>query len=110
MIPYVISWYDGENSKSYYLTDFKNSIIMIKTAIKEIMIKKYDNYIIYIHNLTNFDAIFLLKILADLGEIKPIIHHENLISINFKFNNYKFSVLSNPLNIHVIQKMACPRN
>jgi hypothetical protein len=61
---------------------------MIKTAIKDIMIKKYDNYKIYIHNLGGFDGIFFLKILGDLGQIKPIIHNGDLISIEFKFKGY----------------------
>jgi hypothetical protein len=38
--------------------------------------------------MAGFDAIFLLKILVELGNIKPIIHHGELISINFKFKNY----------------------
>jgi hypothetical protein len=52
------------------------------------MAKKHDNYKVYIHNMAGFDAIFLLKILVELGNIKPIIHHGELISINFKFKNY----------------------
>jgi DNA polymerase type B, organellar and viral len=64
---------------------------MLTQAIKDLMIKKYDNYKVYIHNLANFDAIFLLKILTELGQIKPIIHHGDLISINFKFNNYNIT-------------------
>jgi DNA polymerase type B, organellar and viral len=52
------------------------------------MVKKYDNYQIYIHNMAGFDGIFLLKILTELGNIKPIIHNGDLISINFKFKNY----------------------
>lgn len=64
---------------------------MIIACIKDIMIKKYDNYKIYIHNLSNFDGIFLLKILAELGDIKPIIHHDDLISIGFKFNGYNLT-------------------
>ena len=44
MIPYVISFYDGENIFSYYLTDFENSNLLIKSAIKDLMVKKYDNY------------------------------------------------------------------
>jgi len=87
-IPYCICWYDGENYYSYYLSDFNNSLDMIIQAIKDIMIKKYDNYKIYIHNLSNFDAIFLLKILAGMGFCKPIIHHDNIISIQFNFNGY----------------------
>lgn len=87
-IPYCICWFDGENSFSYYLSDFNNSVDMIKASIKDIMINKYDNYKIYIHNLSNFDAIFLLKILAEIGNCKPIIHHDTIISIQFDMNGY----------------------
>lgn len=90
-IPYCISWYDGEKSKSYYILDSKSSNDMLIQAIKDIMIKKYDNYNVYIHNLSRFDGIFLLKILANLGQIKPLIHHGDLISIGFKFNNYNIT-------------------
>jgi hypothetical protein len=55
------------------------------------MIKKYNNYQVYIHNLAKFDGIFLLKILANLGKVKPIIHHNDLISIGFIFNNYNIT-------------------
>jgi len=61
---------------------------MITQAIKDLMIKKYDNYKIYVHNLARFDAIFLLKILINLGKVKPIIHNRELISIDFKLNDY----------------------
>jgi hypothetical protein len=61
---------------------------LLTQAIKDLMVKKYDNYKIYIHNMAGFDSIFLLKILVGLGTIKPIIHHGELISINFKFKNY----------------------
>jgi hypothetical protein len=61
---------------------------MIINCIKEIMIKKYDNYKIYIHNFSGFDGIFLLKILANLGECKPIIPKGKIISIRFKLNGY----------------------
>ena len=91
MIPYCISWYDGENNYTYYLSNYKSSEDMIIHAIKDLMIKKYDNYIIYIHNLSGFDGIFLLKILVELGNIKPIIHHGDIISIGFKFNSYNIT-------------------
>jgi DNA polymerase type B, organellar and viral len=55
------------------------------------MIKKYDNYKIYIHNLARFDGIFLLRILANLGECKPIIHNDKLITIGFKLKDYNIS-------------------
>jgi hypothetical protein len=64
---------------------------MLTQAIKDLMVKKYDNYNVYIHNLSRFDGIFLLKILVGIGEVKPIIHHGDLISIDFKFRNYNLT-------------------
>jgi len=88
MIPYLIKWFDGEIENSYFIKDFESSELMIIQAVKDLMVRKYDNYQVYIHNLANFDGIFLLKILTELGDIKPIIHHKDLISIGFKFNGY----------------------
>jgi hypothetical protein len=82
-VPYVICIFDGENKYSYSLLDYKNSDVMLVTAIKNIMCKKYDNYKVYIHNMSGFDGIFLLKLLANLGECQPIIHNDKIISITF---------------------------
>jgi hypothetical protein len=87
-VPYCVCWYNGESSKSYFIHKFINRKEIITQAIKDIMVKKYDNYKIYIHNLSGFDGIFLLKILAELGVVKPIIHNEKIISIIFKMNGY----------------------
>jgi hypothetical protein len=89
-IPYVICWFDGEKSNSYYLVDFNSSNLLLTQAIKELMVRKYDDHKIYIHNMASFDGIFLLKILVELGNVKPIIHHGDLISINFKSKIYNF--------------------
>jgi hypothetical protein len=91
MIPFIVCWYNGENKFYYFIKDFKNYEDMIGKAIKDLMIKKYDNYQVYIHNLGKFDGIFLLKILAELGQIKPIIHNKDIISIGFKFNNFNIT-------------------
>jgi hypothetical protein len=82
-VPYAISIFDGENSLSYYLSDFKDSNTMLITAIKSIVCKKFDNFKVYIHNMSGFDGIFLLKILAEIGFVKPIIHNDKIISIIF---------------------------
>lgn len=87
-VAYAISFFDGINTSSYYLTDYKDSEDMIVKCISEIMIRKYDNFKIYIHNLSNFDANFVLKILVNMGEVKPIIHENKIISLTFKMNGY----------------------
>jgi hypothetical protein len=40
---YAISFFNGENSFSYSLTNYKSSENMIINCIKELMIRKYDN-------------------------------------------------------------------
>lgn len=57
---------------------------MLEACIKSLLISKYNNYKIYVHNLSNFDSIFLMKILVKLGEVKPIINKGRLISIKIK--------------------------
>jgi hypothetical protein len=88
MIPYCICRYDGVNSYEYNLINYKSSKDMIIDCIKDIMVRKYDNYQVYTHNLSGFDGIFLLKILVELGKVKPLIHNEKIITIGFKYNNY----------------------
>lgn len=85
LIPYCISIYDGKRSYSYFLSDYKNSEDLILTALKSILIRKYNGYNIYIHNLAKFDVIFLFKHLAKLGSVSPIIHNGRIISINLNY-------------------------
>jgi len=85
LIVYCISIFDGKNISSYYLSDFKNSEDLIITALKSILIRKYNGYNVYIHNLAKFDIIFLLKYLVKLGSVNPVIHNDRIISINFNY-------------------------
>jgi len=83
-IPYQICYYDGKRSVGFFLTSFRSPEAMIECCIKSLSRDKYRNSKIYIHNLANFDGIFLLKELAKLGELKPLIHNGKLISMKFK--------------------------
>jgi hypothetical protein len=87
-VPYCVSIYDGEYKKSFYLLDYQTYEIMLEEAIKSLMIRKFDNYKIYLHNFSNFDGIFLLKILSNLSNnIRPTIRDGRLINIRFTYNN-----------------------
>lgn len=55
---------------------------------KDLFIKKYRNYKIYLHNFAKFDSIFLLKTFSNITNIKPIIHNGNLIQLTITYNNY----------------------
>jgi hypothetical protein len=92
LIPYLISIYDGTKESTFAIWDFTNYEDMINSALKSIMIRKYNGYRIYIHNMGKFDIIFLLKYLVKLGNVIPIIHNGKIISINLNFgdsNKYK---------------------
>jgi hypothetical protein len=85
LVPFCISIFDGKKTNSYFISDFNDSKDLIITALKSIMIRKYNGYNVYIHNMAKFDIIFLLKYLVKLGSVKPIIHNGRLISINLSF-------------------------
>jgi hypothetical protein len=49
------------------------------------MIRKYNGYNVYIHNMAKFDIIFLLKHLVKIADVQPVIHNGRIISINLNF-------------------------
>ena len=92
LIVFCISIYDGENKKSFFLSDYKNPEDLIIAALKSIMIRKYNGYNIYIHNMAKFDIIFIMKYLVKVGSVNPIIHNGRIISINLNYgknNDYQ---------------------
>jgi hypothetical protein len=60
---------------------------MLLKAIISLMRYSYNGYKIYIHNLSNFDGIFLLKHLSDIPQsiLTPIIKDGKMISITFSW-------------------------
>jgi hypothetical protein len=62
---------------------------MILDCLNAILLRKYNGYKVYVHNLAKFDIIFLLKYLVKLGNLDPVIHNDRIISvkINFGKNN-----------------------
>lgn len=93
LIPYAISIYDGIKTQTFYISDYKNYEDMILNALSSIMIRKYNGYKVYIHNMAKFDIIFLLKYLVKLAEVDPIIHNGRIISINLNYGkDYQYQI------------------
>ncbi len=87
LTPYLLSWYDGKRDKSHsYFINGGNIKNMIYSAMKDICIRKYKGYKIYLHNFSKFDGIFLIKYLITIGECEPVIHKGKIISFSFKPN------------------------
>lgn len=90
MTPYAICFFDGKKVKSFYLTDYKDSNEMLTFAISSLLKRKHTGYKVYVHNLSNFDGIFILKVLSSLEDIsiKPIIKDGKFIEVKIMFNKY----------------------
>ena len=66
---------------------------MLQATIKFLMQAKFDNYKVYFHNFSNFDGIFLLRIISNLTDnegnrvrITPIIKDGRFIEIKVYFD------------------------
>lgn len=66
LLPCALGFFDGNKSYVYVLEgeDYNG---LIKRCFEELLTPKYDNFTVYVHNLANFDAIFLLKSLENSG-------------------------------------------
>jgi len=88
---YNLSWFDGVKSMSYYITEFNNHHELIYKAISDLTKAKYHSHMIYIHNLANFDGVFLLKELTNHGIVDPIIHKGRIVTVSLTYSNKKDS-------------------
>lgn len=116
MIPYCICYYDGVNEFSFYLTDYKSSEAMISACLESILTNdKYNNHIVYAHNFSRFDGIFIIKILVLLArelklKISIIKRDSDFINISIKgestgFNiNFRDSLLLLPTSLRKLAK------
>lgn len=69
---------------------------MLSDAIRHLILPKYNGYKVYAHNLSKFDGVFLLPILAKLNSdaVKvSVIKRDNLlININIKFGKCQIDI------------------
>lgn len=64
--PIMIDIYNGLDHFNYFISDFNSVDEMMNTALIKLIDPKYHNHKIYVHNLSNFDGIFILKYLLRL--------------------------------------------
>jgi hypothetical protein len=85
LIPYLISFYDGSQSFSFYLSDYSSIESMMEACFKKLFIRKYNKQHVYIHNFTKFDIYFLLKYLVKYVHVNPLIHNGRFIQLSLKY-------------------------
>ena len=65
---------------------------MIKACIKSLLIPKYSGFIIYAHNLSHFDGIFLFNELSNFSdpdvetEFNPLLKDNKFINLKFNYS------------------------
>jgi|SRR5882762_1332797 len=93
ILPYLISYYDGVQPTSFYLSDYLDERDMLRTCILSLFQEKYKNHIIYVHNLSFFDGIFLMKIFASIENILiiPIMKDGKLFNIELTYNDIRIN-------------------
>jgi hypothetical protein len=83
--PYLIVFFDGKESVSFFLSDYSSVNEMFEDAILSICRAKYHRHKVYIHNLASFDGIFLLKYLTKIGRVKPLINNGRIIQFQLEY-------------------------
>jgi len=87
--PYLICAFNG----SEYITSYANKSLDQKalfnsfiTQLLSFFSKNNHTFIIYAHNLSGFDGIFLMKHLLKYGKLEPLLFNGKLMSIKIKLN------------------------
>jgi DNA polymerase type B, organellar and viral len=108
--PYCVCYFDGAQTASFYLTDYVNEDNMLKEAILSLFVDNYSNHIVYIHNLSYFDGIFLLKTFSSIDDmqIKPLMKDGKIFNIELVYNgikiNFRDSLLMLPNSLRKLAK------
>jgi len=106
--PYCICFYDGINASEFFIDSFKNHKDMIITALKSLLVRKYNNKVIYVHNLSDFDGILFFNLLSEIEgvKIKPIFKDGYFINIEVILGKVKIkfrdSLLMLPFSLRSI--------
>nr|WRO45314.1 DNA polymerase [Russula virescens] len=85
LVPYLISFYNGSKTYSFYLGDYNSIDSMMEACFKKLFVRKYNKFSVYIHNLAKFDIVFLLKYLIKHVQVNPIIHKGRIIQLNINY-------------------------
>jgi len=105
MIPYLLSFKSTKELTNIFNKDQKE---LFNNFINKLLIRKYRGYNIYFHNLSGFDAFFLIKHLIYAGfDLDPKIHSGKLINLRVsKGRNYYEIKDSNLLLLQSLSKLS----
>jgi len=85
--PVCISIYNGLIFNSFYLSDYKDSDTMLLFALRSLLKTNNNNSKVYVHNLSNFDGIFLIRVLSNIlnTKLNPVMKNGRMINLNLSW-------------------------
>lgn len=113
LLPYLLCAYNGIDYITSYANTNLNQKQLFSVFINQLLsfFNKSNKLIVYAHNLSGFDGIFLLKHLFQFGKVEPLLFNGRLISIKVKLNivgytdktiEFKDSFLLLPLSLRLL--------
>jgi hypothetical protein len=89
-VPYLISIYNGNVHLNAYTSNIEQQELLFNQFINNLLTfftGRLSNLLVYAHNLSSFDGIFLLKHLHKYGKVNPIYFKGKLMSIELRINS-----------------------
>lgn len=88
LVPYLINAYNGSDHITSYANTALNQKVLFSSFFNKLLtfISSKSSLLVYAHNLSSFDGVFLLNHLIPYGEVKPLYHNGRLMSIKIKLN------------------------
>ena len=113
LVPYLLCAYNGIDYITSYANTNLNQKQLFSVFINQLLsfFNKSNKLIVYAHNLSGYDGIFLLKHLFQFGKVEPLLFNGRLISIKVKLNivghtdktiEFKDSFLLLPLSLRLL--------
>lgn len=79
---YAIGFYVKDWLRCYYIKSDLDSDGLIMRCLDSMLVERLHRYIFYVHNLGNYDSIFLLKVIIDASYRHPDIYEVNVLVRN----------------------------
>jgi DNA polymerase type B, organellar and viral len=93
-LPYCICIYDGNNKYDFYLDNYNSIDQMLEESLLFLFKAKYNKHKVYFHNLSYFDSVYIIRILAKLAKLnnyyfKPQIKDGRILNLKLNYGkNY----------------------
>jgi len=89
LTPYLICAYNGTDYITSYANESLDQKALFASFINQLLTyytKDSNTIVVYAHNFSKFDGVFLFNQLLEFGKVKPIYHNGRIISLKLKLS------------------------